>query len=205
MVNYSTILRYSLITLFTCLLFMNTVNAQCSAYFQSVYNSSTDEVEFTQQCTFDTTIHPILFVWDFGDGSTIVDEHPAHHYAAQNNYLVCLVLYVGNGAGCCQDTFCELIDFVPASIEKQPDWISGISLSSYNKNVSLHLTLAQPQSLRMSLVTITGRIFPVNVPTAIPRGRNEIDFTMPDYPAGIYLLRIEDEKGNSVAKRFMVY
>ncbi len=184
-------------------LFLNhSGHAQCSAYFQSVYNGATDEINFTQLCTYDTTIHPVLFVWDFGDGTTAVEENPAHHYVNGNNYLVCLVVYVGNGAGCCQDTFCEQIDFNPASIKKNPECISDVTLSSHNKLVSLFLTLNQSHPLAINLISITGRIFPVRLAQTIRRGRNEIDFSMDDYPSGIYMLRIEDEKGNSITIRF---
>src|SRR6476620_4501149 len=78
--------------------------AQCTSYFQSVYNPITGAVDFTPLCIFDTTIQPVLYVWDFGDGVSTVDINPSHQYAAANNYLVCLYLFVGNGPGCCQDT-----------------------------------------------------------------------------------------------------
>jgi hypothetical protein len=195
----------SLLLLALGILFHSSAHAQCAAYFQSSYNSSTDEVEFTPVCTYDTSIHPIIYQWDFGDGYGAYGDHPSHHYPGQNNYLVCLILYVGNGAGCCQDTFCEMIDFVPASVQEKPEWISDVSIHATDKTVSLYLALRESQVLRMSLVTITGREIPVHVSKTIFRGRNEIDFAMPDYPPGIYLMRIEDETGHSISRRFMLY
>jgi len=185
--------------------FEGETKAQCTSYFQSLYNPSSGDVDFTTLCTYDTTIHPILYQWDFGDGSSVFGDNPSHHYATANAYLVCLILYVGNGAGCCQDTFCELVDFAPTSIEKTPGWISDLAVSSSGKNVSLFLTLTQSQHLQMSLVMMTGRIVPVHVSNSLLQGRNEIELELPDYPPGIYLLRIEDLYGNSVSKRFMIY
>src|SRR5436190_17439879 len=105
--------------------------AQCSSYFQASYNSTTGNVDFTTLCTYDTTITPILYQWDFGDGNGIWGDNPSHQYSATGGYLVCLILWVGNGAGCCQDTFCEMIDFAPTAIKKKQEWISDISISSF--------------------------------------------------------------------------
>ena len=96
-----------------------------------------------------------------------------------------------------------MIDFVPAAIGKKPDWISDISISSAGKNVTVFLTMAQRQQLQMSLVMMTGRSIPVHVSNSFMQGRNEIDLMLPDYPPGIYLLRIEDMMGNSISKKFI--
>ena len=195
----------NLVILLFALLLRLSSSAQCNAYFQFYFNSSTDEFEFTPVCTYDTSIHPIIYQWDMGDGTTEYGENPTHHYASANNYLVCLILYVGNGAGCCQDTFCEMIDFVPANVNNNQQWISEVSINTLGKNVSLHLTLPKTQTLKINVVTLNGQMIPVRLSQAIPQGRNEIDFSMPDYPSGIYLLRMEDEAGNAVARRFMLF
>jgi hypothetical protein len=179
--------------------------AQCTSYFQSLYNPSSGDMDFTTLCTYDTSVHPILYQWDFGDGTGVFGENPSHHYATANAYLVCLMLYVGNGAGCCQDTFCELVDFAPTAITKTPGCISDLAISSTQKNVTLFVTLTQTQHIQMSMVMMNGTIIPVNVSSSMMKGRNQIDLELPDYPAGIYLLRIEDIYGNSVSKRFMIY
>jgi len=178
--------------------------AQCNSYFQSQYNATTGDVDFTTLCTYDTTITPILYQWDFGDGNGWYGDNPSHHYSTPNAYLVCLILWVGNGPGCCQDTFCELVDFAPTTIEKKTEWISDLAISSFGRNIKLFLTLQKMQDLDLSLVTLTGRIIPVYVSSSMMQGRNEIDLELPDYPAGIYLIRIKDETGNIVARRFML-
>jgi hypothetical protein len=200
-------MKKNLLSLFALLLFSSfavETKAQCTSYFQASYNAVTGDIDFTTLCTYDTTISPVLYEWDFGDGTTLFGSNPSHHYTNANGYLVCLILYVGNGLQCCQDTFCEMIDFVPANIHKDPDWISDVAINTTGKNVILFLTLPQPQNLQMSLVTMTGRTIPVHVSSSMLRGRNEIDLDLPDYPAGVYLLRIEDVLRNSVSKRFVI-
>jgi len=198
-----------LLLLFTLLLavsiFAGESRGQCTSYFQATYNSVTGDIDFTTLCTYDTTITPILYQWDFGDGNGGYGDNPSHHYSAPNGYMVCLILYVGNGAGCCQDTFCEMIDFAPTAIEKKQEWITDFSINSMGKNVNLFLTLPEKQQLEMSIVTLAGRVIPVRVSDSMVQGKNEIEFELPDYPSGIYLLRIRDMYGNSVSKRFMIY
>lgn len=198
-------LRISMLFLFQVVILLNHAGAQCTSYFQSSYNGATDQIDFTPVCTYDTSVHPIIFQWDFGDGTGAYGENPSHHYANPNNYYVCLILWVGNGAGCCQDTFCEMIDFVPSSIPKTPEWISNVSVSSLQQNVTLKLTLEKPSSIVLQLVTISGMVIPLRLSNAELNGKHEIVFSMPDYPPGIYTLRISDAKGNYVAKRFMLY
>src|ERR1043165_6068799 len=103
----SVLIKVTLILLAIAGSLSNHATAQCVAYFQSLYNSSTDEVDFTPLCTYDTSVHPIVYMWDFGDGASSTMLNPSHHYASASNYTVCLYLFVGNGPGCCQDTFCE--------------------------------------------------------------------------------------------------
>ena len=200
---FKVLLKQIFLLLVSLQLIHKTADAQCFSNFHFYYNSSTDEVNFSQACSFDTSIHPLIFLWDFGDGNTAAGENVAHHYTSGNSYMVCLVLYVGNGPGCCQDTFCEIIDFNPASLQSPQNWISDFSISASEKNVTVNLNLVHDQSIRMSLVTISGVIIPVTLAKTNLEGKHEIDIQMNDYPAGIYLLRIEDSSGHSIARRFV--
>lgn len=42
--------------------------------------------------------------WDFGDGTTSVNQNPIHSYAGQGSYEVCLT--ISNPTGNCSDTYC---------------------------------------------------------------------------------------------------
>jgi PKD repeat protein len=46
----------------------------------------------------------LSYLWDFGDGNTSTQQNPAHIYASNGNYLLCLT--VNNGSGCSQ-TYCD--------------------------------------------------------------------------------------------------
>ena len=198
-----------LILLFNLMLgisiFGSETEAQCTSYFQSVYNPATGDIDFTTLCTYDTTITPILYQWDFGDGTGGFGDNPSHHYATANAYLVCLILWVGNGPGCCQDTFCEIVDFAPAALAKNQEWVSDFVISSAGKNVKLFLTLEETRKIQMSLVMMSGQVIPVHVSDAFVQGRNEIELELSGYPAGIYLVRLDDMFGNAVSGRFIIH
>jgi PKD repeat protein len=82
---------------------------------------------------------PVIYNWDFGDGSTSTAQFPQHTYAAPGLYNVCLSISDGN----CSDTFCSplLIDtnvFNPgngcnafyATIQLAPYQVTVVNLSS---------------------------------------------------------------------------
>jgi hypothetical protein len=78
-------------------------------------------------------------------------------------------------------------------------------VSANNKHVSLQLTLSKKQSLFVNLVSVSGVDNRLRFTQPVPVGHSEINFSMSDYPPSIYLLRIEDESGNFVVRRFMLY
>jgi len=49
---------------------------------------------------------PILYQWDFGDGSFSFLENPTHTYSAAGVYTVCLTITDAVG---CSDTYCDLV------------------------------------------------------------------------------------------------
>jgi PKD repeat protein len=82
---------------------------------------------------------PVIYNWDFGDGSTSTAQFPQHTYAVPGLYNVCLSINDGN----CSDTFCSpvLIDtnvFNPghgcnafyAIIQLAPYQVTVVNLSS---------------------------------------------------------------------------
>jgi hypothetical protein len=205
MKNYTLLLRKVFLMLFFFGgLFLPSAMAQCSAYFQSAYNATTGDVDFTQLCTYDTSIHPLVFMWDFGDGTAITEENPSHHYSVSGNYVVCLFLFVGNGPGCCQDTFCEMVDFSPTTVQKNSVPINNLAITVSGKNLSVYFSLDELKALRFSLVSLTGQANILGAEPAIDHGRNNLHFSLTGYPAGIYLLRIEDEEGNSLVRKLVL-
>ncbi|MBL7923339.1 MAG: PKD domain-containing protein [Bacteroidia bacterium] len=51
------------------------------------------------------------YFWTFGDGNTSTAPYPAHQYASQGTYLVCLTL-VDSASGC-TDTYCDSVSNLP--------------------------------------------------------------------------------------------
>ncbi|MCB9266147.1 MAG: PKD domain-containing protein [Lewinellaceae bacterium] len=68
------------------------------------------QVQFTDESQFG----PIGWLWNFGDGTTSLEQNPAHTYSASGMFEVCLT--VANGAG--QDVNCQMIDVMVSSDEE---------------------------------------------------------------------------------------
>ncbi|MDQ3110458.1 MAG: PKD domain-containing protein [Bacteroidota bacterium] len=70
----------------------------------AAYTSSTSALNasFTDQ----TTNNPVNWLWDFGDSQTSTQQNPAHTYAADGIYTVCLI--ATNGCGD-DDTICQAV------------------------------------------------------------------------------------------------
>ncbi len=77
------------------------------AGFSSVQTEGTLNVVFADTSTED----PTSWMWDFGDGDSSTDQNPAHTYAADGTYTVCLIA----SNACDADTVCSTVDVVPAN------------------------------------------------------------------------------------------
>ncbi|MCC7231337.1 MAG: PKD domain-containing protein [Bacteroidia bacterium] len=79
---------------------MTNINSPCTANFSYV-DSSNLAVNFTDQSWGNIT----SWSWDFGDGITSGQQHPAHTYTVEGDYTVCLTI----SGPQCSDTLCQLV------------------------------------------------------------------------------------------------
>ena len=54
---------------------------------------------------------PVVYQWDFGDGTSSVQEHPNHNYTQEGNYIVALI---ASSPGACNvsDTIIKQVYFI---------------------------------------------------------------------------------------------
>jgi PKD repeat protein len=80
---------------------------QCSAFFfphiSSIMNPF--ELNLINASAGSTPTSPLLYFWDFGDGSTSTDAFPTHVYANTGIYNICLT--IADVATGCTSTFCD--------------------------------------------------------------------------------------------------
>lgn len=79
-------------------------SASCVSQF-SAQNQGQGLFSFTNQSTGGTPMSPLVYVWDFGDGSTSTATNPSHTYNSAGTYLVCLTVI--DSLGGCVNTSCQ--------------------------------------------------------------------------------------------------
>ena len=123
----------------------------------------------------------VLYLWDFGDGSTSTLQHPTHDFVGPQTYIVCLSIATVDSTGdtLCVDRRCRTL------VVNNP----VITLTSTLVNCNSHDITA----------TITGGIGPTfsyfwtpNIGSGITNSRT---FTTHHVAAGTYTLTIEDYEG----------
>lgn len=109
------------------------------------------EVQFTDE----SENSPVGWLWNFGDGSTSLNQNPAHTYAASGVYEVCLT--VANGAG--QDVLCQEVDIMVAGDEEA---LAAAGIRAYPSPFSDVLTVElgpfSGRRLRLALVNGLGQV-----------------------------------------------
>lgn len=75
----------------------------CQAAFAAT-NIQGNTVLFTDQSTASGTI--VAWFWDFDDGNTSTQQHPAHTFSSPGLYLVCLTVYTNDS---CSSTYCDSV------------------------------------------------------------------------------------------------
>ena len=130
--------------------------------------------------------------WDFGDGQTSSSQSPAHSYAFNGRYVVCLVASDRFG---CTDTTCDTLD-VATAID---DLIAG-KLNIYpnpaNDQVFIDVSELTGQAFELKLFDGVGRLILSKKETAKEEMSLDISHL---YPA-IYFLVIESKDGKLSSK-----
>ena len=123
---------------------------------------------------------PTWWAWDFGDGATSTERHPAHTYATSEVYQVCLT--VGNNNG--SHTHCKTINAVSAT--HNPVLQAAIQLGPNPFGSRLVLTLSTSLARpRIQVFDLTGHKV---LDASIEVGINELDTSV--WPTGAYFWRL---------------
>lgn len=85
-----------------------TAQSGCNAYFYANTNGC-PQILFNNYSSVDSNSTDFITSWNwtFGDGGTSTSMNPAHTYASNSSYTVCLSITTNQG---CQSTYCETIN-----------------------------------------------------------------------------------------------
>ena len=149
--------------------------------------SDQGQVQFTDSSRNEITD----WLWDFGDGSTAIDQNPMYTYTASDVYNACLT--VSNTFA--SDSTCRSINVVVTNIENfYPGVQLRLSPNPFSDFLQLEIlgNLPAATRLRAFIYDLNGRILKQeNI-------QNQLSIGTEDWSKGMYLLEIRNEQGQRV-------
>ena len=138
------------------------------------------EVQFTDETGFG----PVGWLWNFGDGTTSLEQNPLHAYTASGMYEVCLT--VANGAG--QDELCQQLGIVISSGEEALAAAVQAYPSPFSETLNVQLGALSGRAARLSLYNSLGQLVKEQRLQAAPQIWRA---PAAELPPGIYRLVVE--------------
>jgi len=141
----------------------------------------------------DSSFNAETWYLDFGDGSSHGNfDTLTHTYVAPGIYQICL--QISNFAGTCTDTYCVLVDFSSTSADEPGNGVEMTVVPNPVQDMaSVRLAGATPH--RAALYDVLGK-------KVLERDVyfDEFDLPLSGFPAGVYFLVIDTDKGRVVRK-----
>ncbi len=136
-----------------------------------------------------TSTNGLTYFWDFGDGTTSTEENPSHMFSTAGVYDVALTI----SNDCFTNTVTSEVDVLVGSVERV---LPGVSLEinpiPADEYIDVLLKTELASSYQLSLMSAAGKLV---MERTIDVGlTNRLDVA--HLPAGLYLLQVEDAKGN---------
>ncbi len=164
------------------------------------FTTSTDLI--VEESISFTYAHPdaVSWAWDFGDGATSTEQNPTHTFAAIGAYTVSLIVTYSNG---CQNQFAETLDIVTSLSETAAAFPVQVFPNPARERIAVKAQFIRAVIGSVELVNTQGIVISRKTMT---RQENELiqSFELSDLPAGIYLIKVSDEK-DLVMRRIVKY
>jgi len=156
-------------------------------------------VQFIDQ----STLNPVQWFWDFGDGNFSSQQNPIHQYTVSDTYYVCLTIVNQSGDSC---TNC---DSVAAKLRNTGIYESAeniISLKNYpnpfNSSTTISYSLKEKSEATVSVYNHIGMKVAELENSNREAGNHQLKWNAENLNAGVYFLEIKS--GGSVLSRKMV-
>jgi len=152
------------------------------------------DFEFNNESTNATA-----YMWEFGDGTSSIEENPTHSYEEAGVYTV--TLRASNDCGTVMWT--EEIIIVESSVQQIPGLTDLKILPNPNRgNFVLQLDMDATNTLELEILNILGQSL-INKDLTLKNGLNNINIDLDDLTDGTYLLSLNVE-GKRLVKKFIV-
>ena len=138
------------------------------------------EVQFTDESQFS----PIGWLWNFGDGTTSLEQNPLHTFIGSGMYEVCLT--VANAAG--QNVLCQDIEIILNSDEETLAAGMRAYPSPFTDALTVELGPVSGRAVRLSLFNSLGQLARQE---RLPNAPQSLSLPAAELPPGVYRLVVE--------------
>ena len=149
-------------------------------------------------------IHPLSYLWSWGDGTFDTIAFPNHVYSTEGYYEICLTITDSLG---CTNIYCDSSYLQKSStsmiwVEVIPQIITGINqkeligfIKIYPNPVCQNITVEAPQQATIEISNIEGQLIKTLQTT---EDKTNVDIS--GLPGGLYIIRLNTEDGSVVRK-----
>lgn len=183
----------------------NASSAPCNALF--TYYVYTDTIQFP----FDTivafqdqsTLNPVQWFWDFGDGNYDSTQNPTHQYAVSDTYYVCLTIVNQSGDTC---TTCDSVAarLLTTGINQLAE--NNITLKNYpnpfSNSTTISYSLKEKADVNISVYNNVGMKITELENSNREAGSHQLEWNAENLNSGVYFLEIKS--GGGVLSRKMI-
>jgi PKD repeat protein len=143
--------------------------------------------------------NPAGWLWDFGDGHVSSEQHPVHEFTDGGVYDVCLTIF-GQGM---TDSYCQQIE-MSATFVSVGESFELLEVGEAFPNPAddifyVDLKLSETSNVNLTLINHIGQSV-YQQQENVPAGGKRLEFSVNDYPAGIYNLLIQTGEKRLVRK-----
>ena len=161
-----------------------TVYALPVAQFSYV-NANGTFVDFTDLSSV-TNGSIVSWLWNFGDSTISLQQHPGHFFSSIGTYFVCLTSSSGFG---CSNTTCDSVYVVGAGIEDYPaeNFQVFISPNPAQNEIMVRVPGADKTMPVFEILDLTGNKFSISTEV---KAKETFYISLPELADGIYLLKV---------------
>ncbi|MEY2830577.1 MAG: hypothetical protein RIQ33_2435 [Bacteroidota bacterium] len=135
------------------------------------------------------------YTWSFGDGQTSTTQHPIHSYTANGTFQVTLVAVKGN---CSDDTTMALTAIVNGINDVTENNLFQTYFDKTNNNLQIKWLTNISATKHIEVLNMNGQL----VYKADSKAE-QINISTHDFSSGIYIVKCNDENGNSATKKWL--
>ncbi len=128
------------------------------------------------------------YLWDFGDGTTSMEQNPQHHYVGLGAYVVSLT--TSDLIGCPAQTTQDTLQFLFSGTLDQPGFTGRVYPNPFRSEIQIDFTDPMTAGFTISLENEIGHQLSLG---KYPVGTERCRIGTEALPAGVYWLRITQE------------